>query len=82
MKRTIVRTDNFATCCKSCGRTLKNPGYHKQSRFCCGKYRRWYDTREVSHEYDDGRDEMGRFHHKPEIVPGTTKITVIVEGGN
>lgn len=82
MKRIIERTDYFATSCKSCGRTLTNPGYHRQSVYCCGKYRRWYDTREISYEYDDGRDEKGRFHHKPGIVQGTMKKVVTIEGGN
>lgn len=77
LERTV--SDNFATHCKQCWRLLTNPGYNKQSVFCCGKYRRWYDVAERTTVYDDGRDEKGRFHHKPYIIETTREI--LMEGG-
>lgn len=36
--------------CPECKRQLLNPGYHKQSVFCCGSYRRWYETKASPHQ--------------------------------
>lgn len=78
----VEKDDSFAAHCKACNRLLTNPGYNRQSVFCCGKYRRWYDDRTLSYDYDDGRDARGRYHHKPGIVPGSRKIEINREGGH
>ena len=80
MKKRIEYSDKLATNCKQCNRTLTNPGYNKQSKFCCGKYRRWYDCRTVTIIVDDGRDDAGRFHHKPKTI--NREIRIDFEGGN
>ena len=80
MKTIETKTERFATSCKSCGNLLTNPGYSRNSVFCCGKYRSWTDTTEYTYEFDNGRDSLGRFHHRPK-----TKIInreIICEGGN
>lgn len=64
MKKIETTTSNFAANCSSCGRILTNPGYGKQNVYCCGKYRRWYNTTDYTYEIDDGRNEKGQFHHK------------------
>lgn len=28
--------------CKTCGKMLTNPGYHRKSKYCCGTLQRWY----------------------------------------
>lgn len=81
MIKSIEKTERFATTCRSCGLTLINPGYNKTSVLCCGKYRRWYNTWDISYQFDDGRDEQGRFHHKPHIVDGTYTREIYMEGG-
>src|SRR5208337_4979738 len=60
MREQITKTDYFAAKCAECGHTLTNPGYHGNTRFCCGRYRRWYDTFEIVFERETGRDERGR----------------------
>jgi len=80
----IDRTEHFATNCKSCGRTLLNPGYGRNSVHCCGSYRRWYSTTDIREEVriDDGRDERGRFHHRPSRVKHTVSRVVRIPGGD
>jgi hypothetical protein len=82
MIRHIENNDHFATKCAGCGQTLTNPGYHQQYRYCCGKYRRWYDSAIVQWDFDDGRDERGRFHHNAHVVYGTYQRTIFVKGGD
>lgn len=77
------RTEEFSTSCKSCGRRLLNPGYSRNSVYCCGKYRTWYTTTDVVVEIttDDGRDSMGRFHHRPTVTRREVSRIVSREGG-
>ena len=79
MIRTKVSHYGFATECKKCGNLLTNPGYSKQSVFCCGKYRKWYDWIEETTTFDDGRDDHGRFHHPSKIISKQEEI--LLPGG-
>ena len=68
---TMIRekTINSGHCnnCDTCGHILTNPGYHKMNRLCCGHYQQWYTYESATIQYDDGRDEKGRF--KKRIAP-------------
>jgi len=78
MIKTSKCETSFAAKCCECGRQLINPGYHRQSVICCGKYRRWYSDYAVTVTADDGRDSLGRYHHKPQIL---SRDTVLIRQG-
>ena len=80
----MIKSEEFerhiATKCPVCGEYLLNPGYGRNMVICCGKYRRFFDIVDIRVIYDDGRDEKGRFHHKPKVL--AREETVVDKGGN
>jgi hypothetical protein len=82
--QTIERTERSATKCSDCGRMLTNPGYGRNSRECCGRYRRWFSTTDIVSEVttDDGRDAHGRFLHRATRTSREISRTVRDPGGN
>ena len=76
MTKTRTYRDDLGTKCSDCGRPLVNPGNHRASVFCCGRYRTWYDCREVTLVWDDGRDAQGRFHHPRALISRETVVTI------
>jgi hypothetical protein len=62
---------------------LLNPGYGRNSVFCCGKSRRWYSTTDVVVEitHENGRDNRGRYARKPSIQRKELSRTVRIVGG-
>ena len=65
MLEIVEKTETFSARCADCGQLLTNPGYSRNSVYCCGKYRRWYHTYTVTYEHETGRDALGRFAGKP-----------------
>lgn len=49
------------TPCPTCKRILTNPGYGRNSVFCCGAYHPWGVYEWNTYEIETGRDEKGRF---------------------
>ncbi len=66
MIKNTVTDAKWATHCTKCGQLLTNPGYGRNKKQCCGVYQQWWKWITETRTWDDGRDERGRFHHKPE----------------
>lgn len=79
MLRRVTEYSKRGAKCGECRRVMDDPQTGRDLDFCCGRDRTWFDILIDHYDVDDGRDEKGRFHHRP---TKTLLFGTIIHGGD